>query len=681
MPRIFPSSTLLLLAACPLVACHAQPEDSFGGGDSSPERPPAADGLGTPAGEPIAAGFDACPGAPQIGILQTPAGDCELGGALPGGWEAQRLFESGSPGLVAIAADVPDGLAGFCAYTWTGSGTESLEALHDAVDGYGGMSASTLGPDCRGQAPQGDGLEAETLSFALQDAFRENIGWVAGQALVGSTGARSPVAVGIPDTVSQIAADNPAIDPVNRHGAFIATLIGDIVCPDDQPGCPMSIHHTLAMPIDDWAAGPDPLRGGEHGTQGDLAMAVYQVVAEWRERRLADSEAAPRMVVNLSLGFQRRLDQTNFDGKGPAKALHAALEYASCNGVVLVAAAGNTEDASCPQFDEGPLAPASRESLAAPTPAECGALGVVPLDGANYPVFGPPSAYRPLVHGVIGVDEYDQPLPNTRPHSRPRLAALGSNAIGGTTAPFTDVLSGSSAAAAVVSGTAAMLWSYRPDLRPDEVMQLLHDTGYDLNATADFGLEGRPLSASRRVSVCAAVAAACDDPDPSVCPALDCPAQAPLADGNLGDFFGEVDLVVDDPANTVGTFVGGPGISPICVAPDSDNLSDPQPPVPICANCNLQVKAAGSSASDDTLNMTLEQDYLDRVQSVTLAVSDGSETVVHTVGAAAVSSLNTRASDVTRVNLATLSGARSASLTFTLDDGVQQRQVIPTERD
>src|SRR5690606_30927345 len=146
------------------------------------------------------------------------------------------------------------------------------------------------------------------------------------------------------------------------------------------------------------------------------------------------------------------------------------------HGALMVAAAGNTKNELCPEQYVGALAPARFEALAAPTGFECWLLGHNPQWTQSYPIFaGGGGNYVPLVHAVGGLDESDEMLINSRLEAMPRLAALGAS---GIVDPGAEALSGTSVSAAVTSATAALLWSYRPELRPDEVMQLIYDSGW-----------------------------------------------------------------------------------------------------------------------------------------------------------------------------------------------------------
>jgi hypothetical protein len=168
--------------------------------------------------------------------------------------------------------------------------------------------------------------------------------------------------------------------------------------------------------------------------------------------------------------------------------------------------------------------------LPAPTADQCRAFGFETRESPEYPIFSEQA--RPLVYAVGGVDERGRSLTNARVGGRPRLATTAANSLaldpdGG----YTMTLSGSSVAAAVASGAAALIWSYRPALRPDELVELLHQTGWNSEEPADFGLPGTS-AAIHRLSICAALERACAVDPTKPCPTLACSPVAPAADGN-----------------------------------------------------------------------------------------------------------------------------------------------------
>jgi hypothetical protein len=145
---------------------------------------------------------------------------------------------------------------------------------------------------------------------------------------------------------------------------------------------------------------------------------------------------------------------------------------------------------------------------------------------------------RPLVYAVAAVDDQDRPLMTTRLGNAPRLVATGIAAVtSDARGPHnTLVLSGSSIAAAVVSGVAAAVWESDGALSGPEVMNLIYGSGVDLglgsiNPPTALCLNP-PCDRQHRVSLCAAltnVNALVGLPPPAACPVIPAGAGAPPA--------------------------------------------------------------------------------------------------------------------------------------------------------
>lgn len=688
MRTLKPVFLALLLAGCELSQdLEAEPLDDH----ASPEQPafgPIDEGeLAAPPqapAVPVGLVVGDCPGATRlIGVLDPGHDDCTLGGTVPNDWVASRLFEAGSPHVAALSESVPAELERFCAYDFGGLEQDLVSgyaALISAVDTHADMDVTTLSADCRGEFEQAN-LYDPTIGAELRAAFMTNIGWTDGVLVDQTYDQRETIEVAVVDTVSQAAADDPNIDPTNAHGLQMAALIREVACPAERSDCVNAVRHELALPRDDWDTAPDWIVGGRHGGQGDLAMAIYAAVEGWRERRLADpNNSAPRLVVNLSIGWTRMNEEALLSERGPHASVLAAMRFASCHGALMFAAAGNTDDELCPDFDYGPLSPARFEALPAPSLLECTAWGYVPQWTLSHPVFALPGAYAPLVHAVGALDEFDEPLINSREGAMPRLAALGANGIAD---PSADALSGTSVSAALVSATAALLWSYRPELRPDEIAELIHDGGWDLGYNADFSLPN-DTDPVRRLSVCAALEAACSGQGVE-CPTPGCSATAPALDGNLSAVADAIAVVLEDPQTNVDT-IADPALRewPICdpeLGPPLTDLVSPQPEIPLCSRCDL-AKRGGVQANDDQLSMSIDTAYAGRITGVTLITStESGERSYRTFGSAVIDSLNAQPDpvDVTVV-LVDEPEVVSAALRFTLIDGsVQKNRITVTE--
>ena len=84
------------------------------------------------------------------------------------------------------------------------------------------------------------------------------------------------------------------------------------------------------------------MSGYRQPSTGDWVRIMHAALRR-KARREADPQgAAPRLVLNLSLGWSHIEGPSTDTRHGPAAALVAAMNYAACNEVLMVVAAGNT---------------------------------------------------------------------------------------------------------------------------------------------------------------------------------------------------------------------------------------------------------------------------------------------------------------------------------------------------
>lgn len=608
-----------------------------------------------------------CIGAPVVGILDNPSGSCEIR-ELPPGWIWQAMFEDGSPEVAALTSPVPEEFQRFCMYEYVGQqdlkSVEEYNLILQAIDNHPDLSLDSVAADCMGFKEQSS-LNDLDFRKLLNESFMLNIGGIESSDLAATLPYQRPVRVEVVDSVSQTAVDN-GFTPHNVHGLFMSALIGNIACPGGDATCLDSIHHLLAMPRRDYQL-PDWTVGEDYASKVDLAIQIYAAVQQWREDKHNHApNATDRLVLNISLGYQRVNQGVDDFDRGPQASLKTALDFAACHGALVFAASGNVRDENCPQNDLGPLAPASFEMLPAPTEQECHALGFDPDWAQDYPVFS--NDPRPLVYAIGGVDAYDEPLANSRPKSQPTLVALGANAVGNDTSM---ALTGTSISTAVASATAQLLWMYNPRLRPDEVYFAMYKSAWDLNILADFALTPGPNS--RRLSVCAALDYVCDELNsPSTCPILGCEAQAPAADGNLGGFFSAVDDVLADPGNTIKEYDGHDDV-PVCDSAPETELVTPQPEQPVCGHCGADIK---SGSNNDKLYMSIDPGYQGAIQGAVLLTKNAfGFTTAITLDSDVVDSLNDPTISAVQVNFNAPLYTKSATLSFTLPAASQSNPV------
>ncbi|MFT3768591.1 MAG: S8/S53 family peptidase [Minicystis sp.] len=431
-------------------------------------------GEGSGAPEPLGEAASAlvapvCPGTQQIGRVEQGdtcpapiAGDA----GSQGGWTVDRLF-------AGLAPTLPPELSAFCVYTWTGSGPPSFSSLPSY---HSAPPSSWLDPDCMAGAAMADSdIARGALTPELEQAFAAEL----------ETPATLPAApIGGPVRVAVVDAW-PGVGRVGNfdHGFGMAAIARRIACGPGPSSCFLTAAPHLALDL----VAPDVhnvFNGGFFGYQSRLARAIVEAVT-------ARAATAPddKLVINLSVGWDSRYN-VGPDGliSEPVIAVRTALEFAACQGALVIAAAGNAGSGLNPGV--GPVSPAAWESIAAPTCA------------------GPVT--RPLVYAIGGLDGRDLPLANTRPGGLPRLAApayMAPGVMNDSSGPvITGPFTGSSVAAAVASGIAASVWHQDPSLRPDQVMAYLHASAVVSPIPADFCL-GASCGVVRRLSLCRALEA------------------------------------------------------------------------------------------------------------------------------------------------------------------------------
>lgn len=172
------------------------------------------------------------------------------------------------------------------------------------------------------------------------------------------------------------------------------------------------------------------------GSESDLVQAI----------RLAVEQGAK--VINLSLG-----------GRTQTTALQLALEFAELNNVVVVAAAGNGGPTASTTYPAG-------NDLA---------IAVTAVDQtSNAPSFNQRGAYIDIAAPGVSICSTIR-IDATVDPSR-RCAGSGE--------PYAT-MSGTSMAAAFVSGVAALIYSVRPDFTPAQLREVITTTAKDI------GVEGR----------------------------------------------------------------------------------------------------------------------------------------------------------------------------------------------
>lgn len=397
-------------------------------------------------------------------------------------------------------------LALACVYTWHGPGKPALDELPPS-------SSIELEPACGGLRAQ-NAPDVAGLHDQLQERY-----------LVGLGQPNWPSDLGVLPSVRVAVIDRePLLDaeagdaPSLQHANAVTSAIEAMSCV--APGqCFAQLRHYAAIRRD----GASLL---------DYALQVFAAVRDWQQE-------APNLhlILNLSLGWDV---MPTVDG--PLDRLtHLVTKYARCAGALPITAAGNHRLGG----KQGPAYPAAWES----EPAGC--------EGAE---FG--SSYAPLVYaaGALSLDGLAQAT--SRPAGLPRLmATAGPVAL---VDPFansyrrTPAVSGSSLAAAAISGMAATLWALRGDLDSSEVIDQLYASASPLGSQAHFALAQQPEEQTerRQPALCAAVQQACagGEDQCDVLPVLpDCPASLPaLSEQDVLAAYDGVELAENTEANPPG---------------------------------------------------------------------------------------------------------------------------------
>ncbi len=495
----------------------------------------------------------ACSGVRWIGLLRQPGAPCPSPARIDAGtgtWSASRLFTD---------ANLPPSMDAYCVYTWTPpaaqpdqqppQGARYLAAFGAAISPAGSATFASVARDCHAVGVQ-DTAVTQPVGALAESAYYTAVGQVA-PLPDGAVSGPAAIRVAVADSTPHGYVAGLAQDGRSDHGLNVGRIVRKIACPGDGGGvnCVGYVSNHLALPqVSPVVA--TPLQGGFYGYQTQLAASILTAVSDWQSHNAAPPAGEARherLVINLSVGWDPTYGGAFANNAWetltpPTRAVYHAIRHAACRGALVVAAAGN--DPGGPSPAVGPMFPGAWEAKPAPTAAQCATLeGPGFAEDPDHPVFPLPGGtpYRPILYGVAGVGHTDYPLANARKGSSGRLVALGQMAAtryeeSPGTWIKTLAISGSSAAAAAVSGAAATLWGYRPELRPYELVDLLYNNAVSLDPDpamtarrAQVCLTGVTCSGLpvRRLDVCAALRAACASGAPGCYAAADAPVCTP----------------------------------------------------------------------------------------------------------------------------------------------------------
>ena len=405
----------------------------------------------------------AYPATRLIGIKSDPKARCPK---IPG-WLERPLFRPSRDGGVCLPGEYSDGaliaverkMDAFCLYEagWGPRAIPQPEAL-----GLVRLEPDAVAMTAAVQIPGKSGPLGRSLGPALENHFTQQVGG-------GLPGRRETPSVRLAfldsEPVNEDATSGKK-NPHMEHGHFLRLLGARLAGPK------VEITTRLALPIVKFdAERPEGSvredTGGFIGSFADLAEAIDEEVADW------ERSGPKHLVLNLSVGW----DGTRFGGlaetrecdlpPGP-RAVYLALERAARKGVLIFAAAGNSQ--SGPNATSGPLLPAAWMRGNVKAESSCGDE----LEG-------------PLLYAVGGLQANDQPIANARRGGMPDLAAYADHVA--LTDPngkvLTSTYTGTSVATAVVSSLAAKIWAEEGGDKASAVHSL-KEQGHPLPYDADF---------------------------------------------------------------------------------------------------------------------------------------------------------------------------------------------------
>ena len=567
---------------------------------------------------------DGCAAWRFIGLRTDVEVKCPEPTAIPGvTWRVRTLFKPDASGTV------PAALRPYCVYRAEGASARTLDAVSDALEdlvddgSLGGATASCAA--LRGVAESGV-AEGRT---SIEKILPANEAWsqwhehflVHAEAL--REGPDQPpfdpkeksIRLAVLDT-QPVAAGGALVQVTNsHHGRSLIGLAKNLVCHPGAAGdvrCAADIQPQLALHIsqfnwqDESKTIFDTAMGGFYGTIDRLAEAV------WDEVRLIGDQ---KLILNLSVAWVGEhfggLEETPEQMPEPVRALYDAMRIASCEGALMVAAAGNRLGGPVPE--NGPLLPAGWERRPAPDDATCERLKTG--SGATEALKKVADVSRsPLVYAVAGISGDGTRLANARPGSEPERVTYGDHVVVDTTG---QTLTGSSVSAIVVSAAAAVAWSHDTDSTAHEIMERIWQAGRQLERSAQVeSSDGAPREV-RRLGICTALSAIvggeCQEPPPY----LPCYTQI----GCVGE---ELDFKRLSRIKRVDPFCG---IQTIAFDPDVGKPEDPcpyrqyfgiqtrpwsgpQPQENPCSGCDIQPPPGTHGGDDptDVLNLRIAID-------------------------------------------------------------------------
>ncbi|MEL6342015.1 MAG: hypothetical protein AAFV53_02705 [Myxococcota bacterium] len=495
-------------------------------------------------------------------------GDCP---SIPGSsWSEQRLFPGGSGRL-----------SRYCVYTHPGpdpSDIAQLEALR--LEG-------TLEPDRKVVVP----AAVSDLQDALAPSFLRRTRAAMGTLRhAGADGAAVELAV-LDNGPTGDGEPSQYLQSSPRHGYTLLNLARMALCADNVDKCPVTIRSRPVLDRDNQT----------RGTWTALAGQLHGLREQWQ----ADDT---RLVINLSLGWNPLHTPPGRALPLGAQAVYDALREAQCQGVLILAAAGNRSGG--PRHQRGLIYPAAWMD-ASPLQA-CEAV-LSPKEVRELPRG---RDAEPLLYAVGGIGVGQTDLPLARPSGRPPWVAFGEHAVAvDPDREQSPPLTGTSVSTLVVAAVAAATWkNIEGEGGPTDVMRSVFGQG-DHIGSADTQWSPDDSGRSVLINLCdiplssTQYACAGEPRDPGVIPLQ--PDQNPLALFDNAASQTTLQLQPYTHASCTAATWQISGTEPIVVCPEEnyfsqDVLSDwvfPQPPDEGCPVCTI-TKLTGPIESTLTLRLT-----------------------------------------------------------------------------
>lgn len=464
-------------------------------------------------------------------------------------------------------------LASYCRLEWTGASTPQV------VSGFPTSALSANGRQAYADLPVTAPL-GPASSVALVDAswgaLRDTARKMAGVAGAPVQATARAAFVGVVDSARQETASGEASTGSFEHGEVVGRVVREI------GGTSGALHVLSTTGLPRGADGAISADGGYYGYTSDVAEAILRAVDAWRVQTARDVVKRP-LVLNLSLGWE----PANYLGLAtntstsplasflatsitnlPQRSVFHALQYASCSGAIVFAAAGNAS--AGPGATKTLMYPAAFESIPAPTAQQCKSAGFA------YTAVAPETSNARLVYAVGGLDAGDANIYNARELGLPRIAAYGDAVTASRAAALgghTGVMTGTSMSTAVASAIAAYSWSFRTALSGHDVVAKMYAASVPLRRMATAcsypgACEVRRLSLCESVGSIVGLGGACSN--------------------TVGAFASKKVAVAVNPANLGAGFVPVAEAVALSTAAVSNPVLRPAArPMPVSGGCDL----------------------------------------------------------------------------------------------